>query len=185
MGDTIRPLHNRILLKRHDEDTMSAGGLHIPEQARDRPLKATVVAVAHHPLRQEALNLAAEFEANLDAEHVPHDGVCEASRAITLLRKLVGHEVGPKPGDEVLIGRFAGIEVRHEGELLALVDEEEVVGICDEVGRPFPHREGICPCCGVLHPRPEGHASDGTVAVTGPQRNSRDLVVTARWLGPS
>lgn len=96
----IRPLHNRILIRRHDPEADSFGGIHIPEEHRDRPLKATVVAVA---------------------TRTSHSGAT--------LPPMVA------VGDVVLVGKFAGIEVRdpETHELLAMVDESEVVGVFEPV----------------------------------------------------
>lgn len=41
----IYPKHNRIVVKRTPETTMTKGGLHIPETAREKPLISEVVAV--------------------------------------------------------------------------------------------------------------------------------------------
>jgi chaperonin GroES len=41
----IRPLHDRILIKRLDEETKTAGGLFIPDAAKEKPIQAKVVAV--------------------------------------------------------------------------------------------------------------------------------------------
>ncbi len=42
---TIRPLHDRILAKRLQEQEKTAGGLFIPDTAKEKPLEAEVVAV--------------------------------------------------------------------------------------------------------------------------------------------
>ena len=42
---TIRPLHDRILVKRLEEETKTAGGLVIPDTAKEKPIQAKVVAV--------------------------------------------------------------------------------------------------------------------------------------------
>jgi chaperonin GroES len=42
---TIRPLHDRILAKRLPEKDKSAGGLFIPDTAKEKPLEAQVVSV--------------------------------------------------------------------------------------------------------------------------------------------
>ncbi|MBK7075372.1 MAG: co-chaperone GroES [Myxococcales bacterium] len=42
---TIRPLHDRILVKRLEEETKIAGGLFIPDTAKEKPIQAKVVAV--------------------------------------------------------------------------------------------------------------------------------------------
>lgn len=41
----IRPLHDRILVKRVEEETKTAGGLFIPDTAKEKPIQAQVVAV--------------------------------------------------------------------------------------------------------------------------------------------
>ena len=42
----IRPLHDRIIVKRLDEqESKSAGGLIIPDSAKEKPQKGEVVAV--------------------------------------------------------------------------------------------------------------------------------------------
>jgi chaperonin GroES len=41
----IRPLHDRILVKRLDEEGKTAGGLFIPDTAKEKPIQAKVVAV--------------------------------------------------------------------------------------------------------------------------------------------
>jgi chaperonin GroES len=41
----IRPLHDRILVKRVEEESKTAGGLFIPDTAKEKPIQAKVVAV--------------------------------------------------------------------------------------------------------------------------------------------
>ncbi|HEY4055632.1 MAG TPA: co-chaperone GroES [Kofleriaceae bacterium] len=41
----IRPLHDRILVKRLEEETKTAGGLFIPDSAKEKPIQAKVIAV--------------------------------------------------------------------------------------------------------------------------------------------
>jgi len=41
----IRPLHDRVLVKRLDGDTQTKGGLYIPDTAKEKPIQAKVVAV--------------------------------------------------------------------------------------------------------------------------------------------
>jgi chaperonin GroES len=41
----ILPLHDRVLARREIEDAMTSGGLFIPDNAREKPLAATIVAV--------------------------------------------------------------------------------------------------------------------------------------------
>ena len=41
----LRPLHDRVIVKRLEEEKKTAGGIIIPDQAAEKPLKAEVVAV--------------------------------------------------------------------------------------------------------------------------------------------
>ncbi len=43
----IRPLHDRIILKRVDSKPMTEGGLYIPDNAKEKPAEGTVVAVGN------------------------------------------------------------------------------------------------------------------------------------------
>jgi chaperonin GroES len=42
---TIRPLHDRILVRRLEQQEKTAGGLYIPDTAKEKPIEAKVVAV--------------------------------------------------------------------------------------------------------------------------------------------
>ncbi len=41
----FRPLHDRVLVKRLDSDTKSAGGIIIPDTAQEKPMEGKVVSV--------------------------------------------------------------------------------------------------------------------------------------------
>lgn len=43
----IRPLHDRIIVKRTEEERMSSGGIVIPDSATEKPSKGEVVAVGN------------------------------------------------------------------------------------------------------------------------------------------
>ncbi len=40
----IRPLHDRVILKRMEEETTSAGGIVIPDSAAEKPVRGEIVA---------------------------------------------------------------------------------------------------------------------------------------------
>ena len=44
---SVRPLHDRILVQRLAEEEKTAGGLFIPDTAKEKPQTATVVAVGN------------------------------------------------------------------------------------------------------------------------------------------
>lgn len=41
----IRPLHDRVVVKRMEEDRMSAGGIVIPDSATEKPVRGEVLSV--------------------------------------------------------------------------------------------------------------------------------------------
>ena len=42
---SFRPLHDRVLLRRTDEDETTAGGIIIPDTAKEKPMEGKIVAV--------------------------------------------------------------------------------------------------------------------------------------------
>jgi chaperonin GroES len=49
----IRPLYDRILVKRIEEQSKTAGGLFIPDSAKEKPMEALVVAVGNGKLQDD------------------------------------------------------------------------------------------------------------------------------------
>ena len=45
MGMNFRPLHDRVVVKRIDEEEKTAGGIIIPDTAKEKPMQGKVVAV--------------------------------------------------------------------------------------------------------------------------------------------
>ena len=43
----LRPLSDRILVKREEEETKTAGGILIPDNAKEKPITALVIAVGN------------------------------------------------------------------------------------------------------------------------------------------
>lgn len=43
----IRPLHDRILVEREEEDRTSTGGIVIPDTATEKPIRGNVIAVGN------------------------------------------------------------------------------------------------------------------------------------------
>ncbi|MBP5858946.1 co-chaperone GroES [Marivibrio halodurans] len=42
---TFRPLHDRVLVRRIEEDQKTAGGIIIPDTAKEKPMQGEVIAV--------------------------------------------------------------------------------------------------------------------------------------------
>ena len=45
MAAKVRPLHNRLIVKRLEEDEKTAGGIIIPDTAKEKPQQGSVVSV--------------------------------------------------------------------------------------------------------------------------------------------
>jgi chaperonin GroES len=91
----IRPLHDRLVVRRLEEGRTSPGGIVIPDTATEKPMRGEVLAVG----KGKSLD-----NGSLRAPEV-------------------------KIGDKVLFGKYAGTEVKVEGEDLLVLREEDVMGV--------------------------------------------------------
>lgn len=48
----IRPLHDRVIVKRLEEDRTSPGGIAIPDSAAEKPIRGEIVAVGNGKIRE-------------------------------------------------------------------------------------------------------------------------------------
>jgi chaperonin GroES len=58
----IRPLHDRILVKKLDEEAMTKGGIIIPESAKEKPIEGEVVAVGNGRLDDKGNRVALDVK---------------------------------------------------------------------------------------------------------------------------
>jgi chaperonin GroES len=58
----VRPLADRILVRRIEEQEMKKGGIIIPDTAKEKPLEAEVVAVGPGRLTEEGKRIALEVK---------------------------------------------------------------------------------------------------------------------------
>ncbi len=79
----VRPLHDRILVRRLQEDEKTAGGIIIPESAKEKPQRGEVVATGKGRVTEDGKTLPLEVRAG--------DTVLFAKYSGTEL-KLDGHE---------------------------------------------------------------------------------------------
>ena len=93
----IRPLHDRVIVRRMEEERTTAGGIVIPDSATEKHVQGEVIAVGHGKI--------------LDNGEV---------------RKL-----DVKAGDKVLFGKYAGNEVKIDGEELLVLREEDIMGVLE------------------------------------------------------
>ncbi|MDW8245817.1 MAG: co-chaperone GroES [Sandaracinaceae bacterium] len=93
----LRPLYDRVLVRRVKEEEKTKGGIIIPDTAKEKPIEGEVVAVG--------------------SGKVLEDGRLRA--------------LDVKPGDRVLFGKYAGTEVKIDGEEHLILREDEILGIIE------------------------------------------------------
>ncbi len=93
----LRPLQDRILVKRVEEETKTAGGLFIPETAKEKPQRGKVVAAGNGKKTE-------------DGKVLPLD---------------------VKVGDVVLFGKYAGTEIKVDGEELLMMREDDILAVVE------------------------------------------------------
>ncbi|MGF1467199.1 MAG: co-chaperone GroES [Sandaracinaceae bacterium] len=93
----IRPLHDRVLLKRVEEDKTTKGGIIIPDTAQEKPIEGKVVAVGNGKILEDG-----------------------SVRSLQV-----------KAGDRVLFGKYAGTEVKIDGEEHVMLREDDILGIVE------------------------------------------------------
>jgi chaperonin GroES len=93
----MRPLHDRVIVKRVEEDRTSLGGIVIPDTAAEKPIQGNIVAVGKGKILENG-------------------------------------QVRPcdvKVGDQILFGKYSGVEVKVEGEELVVMREEDVLAVIE------------------------------------------------------
>lgn len=58
----VRPLHDRILVKRVEEETKTAGGLYIPDTAKEKPQRGEIVAAGKGRVTEDGKILPLEVK---------------------------------------------------------------------------------------------------------------------------
>jgi chaperonin GroES len=94
----IRPLYDRILVKRVEEKEIRKGGIIIPDTAKEKPMEAEVVSVGKGKINEEG--------------------------------KVTPLDV--KKGDRVLIGKYAGTEIKIADVEHLIVREDEVLAVIEK-----------------------------------------------------
>ena len=59
----IRPLHDRVLLKRIEEKEMVKGGIIIPDTAKEKPMEGEVIAVGPGKIQEDGKRSAMDVKA--------------------------------------------------------------------------------------------------------------------------
>ncbi len=93
----LRPLQDRILVQRVEEETTTKGGIIIPDTAKEKPAEGKVIAVGNGKVGEDGKRVPLEI----------------------------------KSGDRILFGKYAGTEVKIEGEEFLIMREDDVLGVID------------------------------------------------------
>ena len=93
----IRPLQDRMIVKRLEGEEKTKGGIIIPDAAKEKPMEGEVVAVGKGKVSE-------------DGKVRPLD---------------------VKAGDRILFGKYAGTEVKLDGEEYLIMREDDVLGVLE------------------------------------------------------
>jgi len=91
----LRPLHDRIIVKRIEEEEKTVGGIIIPDTAKEKPQQGKVIAVGKGKILENG-------------------------------------KVNPmtiKKGDRVLFGKYAGTDIKIDGEEHLIMREDDILAI--------------------------------------------------------
>lgn len=94
----IRPLHDRLVLKRIGEEDKTKGGIIIPDSAKEKPLEGEVIAVGNGKILE--------------------DGTVRP--------------LDVKAGDRVLFSKYAGTEIKIDGDEHLMMREDDILGIIEK-----------------------------------------------------
>ena len=97
MTTKVRPLHDRVIVRRLDEEEKSAGGIIIPDSAKEKPIQGEVIAAGNGKIME-----------NGDVRPL---------------------EV--KAGDRVIFSKYAGTEIKLDGDEFLMMREDDLLGIVE------------------------------------------------------
>jgi chaperonin GroES len=93
----VRPLHDRVLVRRQDEETKTAGGIVLPGSAQEKPMQGTVIATGKGKILSDGSVRGLDVKVN----------------------------------DMVLFGKYAGTEIKVNGEELLMMREEDILAVSE------------------------------------------------------
>ncbi|MDY0038983.1 MAG: co-chaperone GroES [Desulforhabdus sp.] len=94
----LKPLNDRVIVRRFEEEQKTAGGLIIPDTAKEKPIQGEILAVGNGKVME-------------DGSRRPLD---------------------VKAGDRVLFGKYAGTDIKVEGEELLIMREDDILAIIEK-----------------------------------------------------
>ena len=93
----VRPLHDRLIVKRLEEEEKTKGGIIIPDTAKEKPIEGKVIAAGTGRLNKDGKKMPMEV----------------------------------KTGDRVLFAKYAGTEVKMDGEEYLMMKEDDVLAVIE------------------------------------------------------
>lgn len=94
----LRPLQDRIIVKRIEEEAKTAGGIFIPETAKEKPQQGEIIAVGNGKKTEDGKVLPVDL----------------------------------KVGDKVLFGKYAGTEIKLDGQEYLIMREDDILGVLEK-----------------------------------------------------
>ena len=98
----VRPLHDRVVVKRLEDKEVMRGGIVIPDTAKEKPQEGEVIAVGSGKVLENGTRLAMDL----------------------------------KVGDRVLFGKYAGSEIKLDGQEYLIMREEDILGVLSGAAEP-------------------------------------------------
>ena len=93
----VRPLHDRIIVKRLEEEEKTKGGIIIPDTAKEKPFEGKVIAVGDGRIQKDGKKIPMEV----------------------------------KKGDHILFAKYAGSDIKIDGEDHLIVKEDDVLAVIE------------------------------------------------------
>jgi chaperonin GroES len=93
----LKPLNDRVVVKRIEEEEKTAGGIIIPDTAKEKPIQGEVLAVGSGKLMEDG-----------------------SRRPLYV-----------KAGDRVLFGKYAGTDIKIEGDELLIMREDDILAVIE------------------------------------------------------
>jgi len=93
----LKPLHDRVLVKRLDSEEKTKGGIIIPDSAKEKPLEGMVIAVGDGKVLDDGKRQALDV----------------------------------KKEDKILFGKYAGTEIKVDGEEMIILREDDILAIVE------------------------------------------------------
>jgi chaperonin GroES len=91
----VKPLNDRVLVKRIEEVQVTKGGILIPDTAKEKPIEGKVISVGPGKMSDAGARMPLQL----------------------------------KEGDRVLFGKYAGTEIKMEGEEYLMMREEDILAV--------------------------------------------------------